>query len=85
MNNSLLKQIFDEVITYGNDYFNMNHKLEMEITNIFDSHIEKMELAKKEKETLEDIFFDVSAVAQYTGFQQGIKLAFRLLSELLSE
>lgn len=85
MNNSLLKQIFEEVITYGNDYFDMNHKLEMEITNIFDSHIEKMELTKKEKETLENVFFDVSAAAQYTGFQQGIKLTFRLLSELLSE
>lgn len=83
--NSLLKQIFEEVITYGNDYFDMNHKLETEITNIFEPYIEKIELTNRERETLEDVFFDVSAVAQYTGFQQGIKLSFRLLWEMFSK
>lgn len=83
--NSLLKQIFEEVITYGNDYFDMNHKLETEITNIFEQHIERMELTKTEKETLEDVFFDVSVATQYTGFQQGIKVSFRLLLEMLSK
>lgn len=83
--NSLLKQIFEEIITYGNDYFDMNHELEMEIANIFEPHIEKMELTKKAREALEDVFFDVSAVAQYTGFHQGIKISIRLLWEMLSK
>ena len=55
------------------------------ITNIFDPYIERMELTKTEKESLEDVFFDVSATAQYVGFQQGMKLSFRLLLEMLSE
>lgn len=83
--NSILKQMFEEIITYGNEYYEMNHRLEAEITNIFDPYIEKMELTKIEKESLEDIFFDVSATAQYVGFQQGMKLSFRLLLEILFE
>lgn len=83
--NSILKQMFEEIITYGNDFYEMNHRLEAEITNIFAPYIEKMELTKKERETLEDVFFDISAAAQYTGFQQGIKLSFRLLWEMLSK
>lgn len=83
--NSLLKQIFEEVITYGNDYYDINHRLETEITNIFEPHIEKMKLPKREQEALEDIFFDVSAAAQYVGFQQGVNLLSRLLLEILSE
>ena len=83
--NSILKQMFEEIITYGNEFYEMNRRLEAEITNIFDPYIEKMELTKTEKESLEDVFFDVSATAQYVGFQQGMKLSFRLLLEMLSE
>ena len=95
--NSILKQMFEEIITYGNEFYEMNHRLEAEITNIFDPYIERMELTKTEKESLEDVFFDVSATlqfkiftdlsatAQYVGFQQGMKLSFRLLLEMLSE
>ena len=83
--NSILKQMFEEIITYGNEFYEMNHRLEAEITNIFDPYIERMELTKTEKESLEDVFFVVSATAQYVGFQQGMKLSFRLLLEMLSE
>ncbi len=44
-----------------------------------------MELTKRERELLEDVFFDVSAAAQYTGFREGAKLSFRLLLKILSE
>ena len=43
------------------------------------------ELTGKEKESLEDVFFDVCAKGKSVGFSLGMKYCFKLLLELLSD
>ena len=44
-----------------------------------------MNLSGREKEALEDIFYDVCAEGKYVGFCIGMKYCFKLILELLSD
>ena len=79
----LLKKIYEEVAVYSNDSHEANHKLESEVENMIAPHT--MKLTGKEKEALEDVFFDVCDKGKYVGFTLGMKCCFKLILELLSD
>lgn len=79
----LLEKIYDEVAVYAEESYEENHKLESEVENMIKPHT--TELAGKEKESLEDAFYDVCAKGKYVGFCMGMKYCFKLILELLSD
>lgn len=82
---NLLRRIYEEVIIYGKDSYEINHRLEYEIREMIYPYIEKAEMNDEESESFRDLCFDISARAQYSGFLQGIKLTIRLLIEILTK
>lgn len=81
--NDLLKKIYEEVAVYSENSYEANIKLENEVKTIIAPHIR--ELSGKEKEILEDAFYDVCAAGKYVGFTLGMKCCFKLILELLSD
>lgn len=81
--NDLLKKIYEEVAVYSEDSYEANLNLENEVKNMIAPHIK--ELSGKEKEALEDSFYDVCATGKYVGFALGMKCCFKLILELLSD
>lgn len=82
MNDSLLKKIYEEVAVYSEEAYEANRKLENEVENRIAPHT--MKLSGKEKEMLEDVFYDVCAEGKYVGFCIGMRYCFKLILELLS-
>lgn len=79
----LLEKIYEEFAVYSEKNYEANHKLESDVENMIKPHTRK--LSGKEKEALEDTFFDVCAAGKYVGFCMGMKFCFRLIIELLSD
>lgn len=80
---NLLEKIYEEVAVYSEESYEVNHKLEREVEEMFKPYT--MKLTGKEKEALEDAFFDVCATGKYVGFCIGMKYCFKLILELLSD
>lgn len=81
--NDLLRKIYEEVAIYSKEGYEMNHELENEVGNMITPYT--MKLTGKEKEALEDVFFDVCAKGKSVGFSLGMKCCFKLFLELLSD
>lgn len=81
--NELLKKIYEEVAVYSEEAYKANRRLENEVGNRIAPHT--MKLSGKEKEMLEDAFYDVCAEGKYVGFCIGMKYCFKLILELLSD
>lgn len=81
--NDLLRKIYEEAAVYSEDAYKASHKLENKVGNMIAPHT--MKLSGKEKEMLEDVFYDVCAEGKYTGFCIGMKYCFELVLELLSD
>ena len=81
MNN--LKEIYEEVAVFSKDSYETNYKLEKEVADMIKPYT--MNLSGREKEALEDIFYDVCAEGKYVGFCIGMKYCFKLILELLSD
>ena len=74
MNN--LKEIYEEVAVFSKDSYETNHKLEKEVADMIKPYT--MNLSGREKEALEDIFYDVCAEGKYVGFCIGMKYCFKI-------
>lgn len=83
MSNELLKKIYEEAAVYSEEAYEANRKLENEVENRIAPHTRK--LSGKEKEMLEDVFYDVCADGKYVGFCIGMRYCFKLILELLSD
>lgn len=83
MNDGLLKKIYEEAAVYSEEAYEANRKLENEVENRITPHT--MKLSGKDKEVLEDVFYDVCADGKYVGFCIGMKYCFKLILELLSD
>lgn len=81
MNN--LKEIYEEVAVFSKDCYEANHKLEREVADMIEPYA--MKLSGREKEALEDMFYNVCAEGKYVGFCIGMKYCFKLILELLSD
>lgn len=81
--NDLLRKIYEEAAVYSKDTYEASHKLENKVGNMIAPHT--MKLSGKEKEMLEDVFYDVCAEGKYAGFCIGMKYCFGLVLELLSD
>ena len=81
--NDLLKKIYEEISVYSEDSYETNHNLENEVEDMIAPHT--LKLTEKEKEALEDVFFDVCDKGKYVGFTLGMKCCFKLIQELLSD
>ena len=69
-----LKKIYEEAAVYSEEAYEANR---------IAPHTRK--LSGKEKEMLEDVFYDVCAEGKYVGFCIGMKYCFKLILELLSD
>lgn len=83
MSNALLKKIYEEVAVYSEEAYEANRRLENDVADKIAPHT--MKLSGKEKEMLEDVFYDVCAEGKYVGFCMGMKYCFKLILELLSD
>ncbi|WP_285824060.1 hypothetical protein [Schaedlerella arabinosiphila] len=81
MNN--LKEIYEEVAVFSKNSYEANRKLEREVADMIEPYT--MKLSGREKEALEDMFYDVCAEGKYVGFCIGMKYCFKLIIELLSD
>lgn len=79
----LLRKIYEEIAVFSKEGYEVNHKLENEVGNMIAPHT--MKLTGKEKEALEDVFFDVCDKGKYVGFTLGMKCCLKLILELLSD
>lgn len=79
----LLKKIYEEMVVYSDWNYETNHQLEHEVESMIAPYTN--ELAGKEKEVLEDVFFDVCAKGKYVGFTLGMKCCSKLILELFSD
>ncbi len=82
---NLLRKIYEEVIIYGKDSYELNHRLEYEIREMIYPYIKKAKMNDEESESFRDLCFDISASAQYSGFLQGVKLTVKILIEILTK
>ena len=78
----ILKKIYEETVVHSKESYETNRKLENDVKNMIAPYT--MKLTGKEKEALEDLFFDVCATGKYVGFSLGMKYCFKLIQELLS-
>lgn len=81
MNEDLLKKIYESVIAYEEEAIDITRSVESEIKNLMNPYASKMD--GKEKETFEDMCYDISYFAQFGGFRLGVKYAVKILSEIL--
>lgn len=81
--NKILQKMYEEYVVYSEDSYEANRKLESKVENLISLYT--MKLTGKEKETLEDVFFDVCDKSKYVGFTLGMKCCFKLILELLSD
>ena len=79
----LLKKIYEETVVYSDWNHETNLQLEHEVESLIAPYTK--ELTGKEKESLEDVFYDVCAKGKTVGFSLGMKYCFKLLLELLSD
>lgn len=83
MSNEIFKKIYEKAAVYSEEAYEANRRLENEVENRIAPHTIK--LHGKEKEMLEDVFYDVCAEGKYVGFCIGMKYCFKLILELLSD
>lgn len=83
MNDNLLKKIYEDVIVYEAEAIDIKRSIEAEVKNIMMPYVSKMD--GKEKESFEDMCYDISYSAELGGFRLGIKYAAKVLAEILKK
>ena len=83
MNDNLLKKIFDDVICYEEEAMEIRRSIEDEVKRLITPYVSKMD--EKEKESFEDMCYDISYYAELGGFRLGLKYAVKILTEILKK
>lgn len=83
MNKQLLNKIYETIFDNEPSFLDSCRNVDSEIRKIVDEYAGTLE--KQKAERLSDDFIPIISAARRDGFESGVKLAFRLMAEMLMD